>query len=104
LVRKSGAAFVQVDQHAAIFAPRSAAGFAHQALAIAAGGAENIAIEAAGVHADQDVFGAGHVAAHQRQVVFGVELAGVGDGAEGAEFGIEEPSPARRRKRSVFMR
>jgi len=65
-------------------------GFAHQALAIAAGRAEDVAIKAAGVHADQDVFGRGDVAAHQRQVVFGVELAGIGDGAERAEFGIED--------------
>ena len=31
----------------------------------------------------------GHLAAHQRQVVFGVEIAGIGEGPELAEFGLD---------------
>ena len=38
------------------------------------------------MHAHQDALLAGHVAADQRQVVLGVEVAGVGDGAELAEL------------------
>ena len=69
---ESGAAFVQVNQHAAILGRDLPQGVSHQALAVAAGRAENIAIEATGVHAYQDVFSSVDLAAHQRQVVFGV--------------------------------
>ena len=46
----------------------------------------------------------GHVAAHQRQVVFGIEIAGIGDGAELAEFGLDGAFRHAPEKRSCFMR
>ena len=58
-------------------------------MAVAILGAKDIAIETAGVHADQHAFSAGHVAAHQHHVEFGGEIAGVGDGAEFAGVIVE---------------
>ena len=62
---------------------------AHQAAAIAGGGAEHVAVQAAGMHAHQHALLAGHVAAHQGQVALGVQVAAVGDGAEFAELGFD---------------
>ncbi len=50
-------------------------------------GTEHIAEHAPRVHAHQHVFLAGHFAAHQRQMVFGVQIAAVGNRTELAELG-----------------
>src|SRR5207245_2483138 len=66
-----------------------AEGAAHQPPAVATGRSEDVAKQAARVHAHQHALLSGDIAAHQGQVVFGVEVAGVGDAAEVAELGLD---------------
>ena len=61
--------------------------------AVAAQRAEDVAGEALGVHADQDVLAVADVAAHERDVLDAVEQAAVADGGELAVLGREHASP-----------
>ena len=102
---EAGSALVQVYQHAAAALGDGAERVAHQPAAIATGRAEDVAVKAARMHAHQHAFLPGHVAAHQRQVILGVEIAGVGDGTEFAELGLDASlRPRAARNARVFRR
>ena len=69
VVAESRAGLMQVDQHARAFFGDPLERAANQQMAIAIRGAEHIAIDAAGMHANQHVGLAGDLAAHQRQML-----------------------------------
>ena len=84
---ETGTRLVQVHQDALSGIGNGVQRVPNQPRAIAIGGTEHIAEDAPRVHTHQHVLLAGHLAADQRQMVLGVQIAAVGDGAELAEFG-----------------
>jgi hypothetical protein len=82
--------FVEVDEDAGAFAGDAAEGFANHDAALALGGGEGIAIEAAGVHADEDFLLMGNLAEDEGEVALGIDGGAVGDGAEVAELAFED--------------
>ena len=83
-----GPGFVEVDQHARAFAGDGSQRIVDQPPAAAGGGVEHVAEHAARVHTHQHTLFAGHLAPHQRDVVPGVEMAGVNDGLN-APFALD---------------
>ena len=77
---------VEVNQHAGTFLGDSFERAAHELLAIAAGRAEEVPVGAMRMHPNQHLFVIRNIAADQREVRLGADLACVENGAEFAEF------------------
>ena len=88
-MRNPGPDLVQVNQHAAAFLRDGAQRIANQPAAIAALRSEDFAVEAPRVHPDEHLLLPFQIAANQRQVVLGIDVAGVGDRAKLAELGLD---------------
>src|SRR5262249_20170250 len=80
--------FMQVNQDAQTFFCDRLKGMPYKTAAVAGGGSEDVAVHAARMHAHQHSFGSCHFSAHQRQVILGVEIAGVSDSAKLSVFGL----------------
>ena len=85
-MRNPGPHLVQVDQDAAAFLRDGPQRIPHQPAAVAALRSEDFAVQASRMHAHQHPLLPFEIAADQRQVILGIDVAGIGDRAKLAEL------------------